>query len=66
MRTTIDIDDELLRKAQELSKITGKTAVIHAGLEALIAREARARLAKLGGTEKAAKAPARRRGAEAT
>ena len=63
MRTTLDLDADLLRRAQGLSKIVGKTAVIHAGLEALIAREARTRLAKLGGSEKAAKAPPRRRGA---
>lgn len=62
MRTTLDLNPDLLRRAQELSKISGKTAVIHAGLEALIAREARARLARLGGTERAAKAPPRRRG----
>lgn len=61
MRTTVDIDDELLRRAQALSEISGKTAVIHAGLEALVAREARARLARLGGTEKRTKAAPRRR-----
>ena len=66
MRTTLDLDEDLLRKAQELSKISGKTAVIHAGLEALIAREARARLARLGGTEKTIEAPPRRRGSEAS
>jgi Arc/MetJ family transcription regulator len=60
MRTTINIDDELLRAAQRLSGLKEKTAVVRAGLEALIARESARRLAALGGTEKAAK-PARRR-----
>lgn len=60
MRTTVDLNEDLLRRAQDLSKIEGKTAVIHAGLEALIAKAARARLIKLGGTEAAAKAPPRR------
>ncbi|OGQ77268.1 MAG: antitoxin [Deltaproteobacteria bacterium RIFOXYA12_FULL_58_15] len=63
MRTTLDINVELLQRARKLSRITGKTALVHAGLEALIAREARARLARLGGTEKKATAPKRRRGA---
>ena len=51
MRTTLNIDDELLARARELSGIEEKTALIHAGLEALIAREAAKRLAALGGTQ---------------
>ena len=51
MRTTLNLDDELIERAQRLSGIRGKTAVLHAGLEALIQRESSRRLAALGGTE---------------
>ena len=51
MRTTLIIDDTLLGKARLLSGLVEKTAVVHAGLEALIARESARRLARLGGTE---------------
>ena len=40
MRTTLIIDDELLERARQLSGIEEKTALVRAGLEALIAREA--------------------------
>lgn len=52
MRTTLNIDDELLKKASELTGIKEKTTLVKHGLEALIARESSKRLAKLGGTEK--------------
>jgi Arc/MetJ family transcription regulator len=52
MRTTLIIDDELLEKARKLSGLQEKTALLHAGLEALIARESARRLAALGGTQK--------------
>jgi Arc/MetJ family transcription regulator len=61
MRTTLIIDDELLAKAQELSGLREKTAVLHAGLQALISRENARRLAALGGTERELKPIARRR-----
>ncbi len=51
MRTTLIIDDELLERAREVSGIREKTALVRAGLEALIAREAGKRLARLGGTQ---------------
>ncbi len=51
MRTTLNLDDELMERAQRLSGIRGKTAVLHAGLEALIQRESARRLAALGGSE---------------
>src|SRR3982751_2857669 len=35
MRTTLILDEALLEKARQLSGLTGKTAVLHAGLEAL-------------------------------
>lgn len=53
MRTTLILDDELLDKASRLAGLVGKTATVHAGLEALIARESARRLAALGGSEKA-------------
>ncbi|MCL4795559.1 MAG: type II toxin-antitoxin system VapB family antitoxin [Bryobacteraceae bacterium] len=51
MRTTLILDDRLVERARELSGVQEKTALVHAGLEALIAREAARRLAALGGTE---------------
>jgi Arc/MetJ family transcription regulator len=51
MRTTLNIDDNLLEEAGRLTGIKEKTALIRAGLEALIAREIGRRLAALGGTQ---------------
>lgn len=51
MRTTLIIDDVLIDRARRLTGIAEKTALVHAGLEALIAREAAKRLAALSGTE---------------
>ena len=51
MRTTLNLDDRLLAEAQRLSGLKAKTAVLHAGLEALIARESARRLGTLGGQE---------------
>ena len=62
MRTTLNLDDELLLEAQRLSGLREKTAVVHAGLEALIAREQARRLAALGGTQKELEPIRRRRG----
>jgi len=61
MRTTLIIDDTLLDKALKLSGCAGKTAVVHAGLQALIARESARRLAALGGSERGLKPVPRRR-----
>jgi Arc/MetJ family transcription regulator len=61
MRTTLILDDALLEKARRLTGVTEKTALVHAGLEALIAREAARRLAAMGGTMPDAAAPPRRR-----
>lgn len=51
MRTTLIIDGALLERARELTGIQEKTALVRAGLEALIAREAARRLAALGGSQ---------------
>ena len=61
MRTTLILDDELLAKAARLSGINGKTAVVHAGLHALVAQESAKRLAALGGTQKELSTVKRRR-----
>ncbi len=60
MRITLDIDDEKLSRAAELTGVREKTSLVRMGLEALIARQSAARLAALGGTEKELK-PIRRR-----
>lgn len=61
MKTTLNIDDRLLAEARRLVGIDEKTALVHAGLEALIARESAKRLSALGGTEPALKRVPRRR-----
>jgi len=52
MRTTLNIDDALLRTAAELTGIQEKTSLVRLGLESLIARESARRLAALGGSMK--------------
>ncbi|MFH1486813.1 MAG: DUF429 domain-containing protein [Chloroflexota bacterium] len=49
MRTTLDIDDDILKKASELTGIKEKTSLVRLGLEALIARENGRRLANCRG-----------------
>jgi Arc/MetJ family transcription regulator len=61
MRTTINIDEDLLREAERVTGVSERTALIHNGLKALIARESARRLARLGGSDPKATAPRRRR-----
>ncbi len=61
MRTTLNIDDQILEKASLLTGIKEKTSLVKLGLEALIARESSKRLAMLGGTEKELRSISRRR-----
>ena len=61
MKTTLNIDEQIIEKARVLTGIKEKTALVKMGLEALIARESAKRLAKLGGTEKDIKPIPRRR-----
>jgi hypothetical protein len=61
MRTTLNLRHDLLEQAMAITQITEKTALIHAGLEALIAAEAAKRLARLGGSDQQAAAGRRRR-----
>ena len=51
MRATVALDDELVRKAQELSGVTERTALLRESLKALIHLKASTRLAAAGGTE---------------
>ena len=61
MRTTINLDDELIAKAAEYTGVRERSALVRMGLESLIAREAARRLAALGGTMPDLVAPPRRR-----
>ena len=63
MRTTLNIDDQILEKASRLTGIKEKTSLVRLGLEALIARESSKRLAKLGKTEDNLRSIPRRRSA---
>ncbi len=61
MKTTLNLNNDLIEKAQKLTGIREKTALIHKGLEALIQQIARNHLIKLGGSDpKAAVSPRRR------
>lgn len=61
MRTTLNIDDQILEKASKLTGISEKTALVRLGLETLIAKESAKRLALLGGSEKDLKQIPRRK-----
>jgi len=63
MRTTLNIEDNLMDKASKMTGIKEKTVLVKLGLEALIARESGKRLARLGGTQKQLGAIPRRKGA---
>lgn len=65
MRTTLNIDDALLRRAADLTGVKEKTALVRLGLEALIARESARRLAEIGGSEKTLRPIRRRRSGSA-
>lgn len=60
MRTTINIDDELLAEAQRLTGTRERTQLIREALVALIERESARRLARLGGSEPGLDVPPRR------
>jgi Arc/MetJ family transcription regulator len=66
MRSTLNIDDDLLAEAGRLTGIKEKTALVRAGLEALIAREISRRLAALGGTQPDFESAPRQRSHRAT
>ena len=62
MRTTLNIDDSLLRHAAKLTGVKEKTSLVRLGLEALISKESARRLAELGGTERRLRSIRRRKG----
>ena len=61
MKTTLNIDDQILKKASLLTGIKEKISLVRLGLEALIAHESNKRLARLGGTEKELRSIPKRR-----
>lgn len=61
MRTTLALDNELVKEAQRLTGTTEKTALVRQALQALIERESARRLAQLAGSEPDAKPAPRRR-----
>lgn len=61
MRTTLALDDDLVRLAQEYTGVAEKAALIREALKALIERESARRLAELGGAAPAMKPIPRRR-----
>ena len=62
MRTTLVLDDDLVRIAREFTGVEEKTALVREALKALIERESARRLALLGGTmPKLKEIPRRRR-----
>ncbi len=61
MRTTINIDDELLARAARLTGSIDRTAIVREGLKALIERESARRLARRGGAFRPGWVPPSRR-----
>jgi Arc/MetJ family transcription regulator len=61
MRTTVTLDEVLLNRAQLLSGVRERSALLKEALSALIQRESARRLARLGGTEPQLESVARRR-----
>ena len=61
MRTTLNIDDQIMAQASRLTGVGEKTKLVHIGLQSLIEQESARRLAKLGGTEPGLKPISRRR-----
>ena len=51
MRTTLNIDDILVKRASRLTGVKEKTALVRMGLESLVAAASSKRLAALGGSE---------------
>jgi len=61
MRTTVDLDEELLRRAEAAEPSRTKKELLEKGLRALVAKSAARRLIALAGTMPNVKAPPRRR-----
>ncbi len=65
MRTTVPIDYDFPKAASVAAGTDERSVVLHEALRALIERDAARRLARLGGSDPKARAPRRRRGAQA-
>lgn len=63
MRTTVELNDELLEEAQRRTGIGQSSQLVHEALRALIERESARRLAALGGSEPTIERVPRRRAA---
>ncbi len=61
MKTTLNIDDAILKKASQLTGVREKTTLVRMGLEALVARRSAQRIAALGGSEPGVQRVPRRR-----
>jgi Arc/MetJ family transcription regulator len=61
MRTTLNIDEQLLEEAQRLTGVSEKAMLVREGLRALIERESARRLARLGASEPELRSMPRRR-----
>lgn len=61
MRTTVTIDDELLKQAETAAGTDKLSEVVREALQALVQREAARRLIALGGSAPDAGLPPRRR-----
>ena len=61
MRTTLNLNDDLVARAAELTGVKEKTALVRLGLEALVAQKSAERLARLAGTERKLRGIPRRR-----
>ena len=61
MRTTLNIDDQILKRAADITGVKEKTSLVRMGLEALVSLESGKRLASLGGTERNLSSIPRRR-----
>jgi Arc/MetJ family transcription regulator len=61
MRTTIALDDDLVARAEALTGLKEKAALLREALKALVERESARRLAALGGSDPLAAAGPRRR-----
>jgi Arc/MetJ family transcription regulator len=61
MRTTLALDEDLVKDAQRLTGLQEKSALVRESLKALIERESARRLARLGGSEPGLASVPRRR-----
>ena len=61
MRTTVTLDDDLLARAEELTGIRERSALIRDAVELLVRIETGRQLAALGGSDQAAEAAPRSR-----